>query len=145
MNKDIVILVVQDDDGHFRLTETNLRRAGMWNEIIRFRDGQELLSFLLGSGPGPKRRPQTKYLLMLDLRLPNVDGVEVLKQIKQNEQLRRLPVVILTMMDDAEQVALCYSLGCSIFVTEPVDYDSFVDAVQRLGSFLSAVSVPQIS
>ena len=132
MDKNVVILAAQDDEGHFQLTQKNLRRSGIWNEVIRFTDGRELLDFLFMKGPGPKRKSKTKYLLLLDLRLPAVGGRDVLKRIKENAELGKIPVVILTMTDDPQEVTLCYSLGCSMFITKPVDYDSFVDAVQKI-------------
>ena len=94
MVDEVVILIVEDDDGHALLTEKNLRRAGIRNEMLRFKDGQEILDFLFRKGEGRKRENQAAYLLLLDIRIPKIDGVEVLRQIKQDGELRKIPVII---------------------------------------------------
>jgi CheY-like chemotaxis protein len=141
MTDDVVILIAEDDEGHFSLIRKNLMRAGIGNEIIRFRNGQETLDFLFGKGVQDRRA----YLLILDIRMPKVDGVKVLERMRQDKRLRRIPVVILTTTDDPAEVERCHRLGCSIYIVKPVEYDDFVDAIRKVGSFLSIVSVPQIS
>ena len=89
MKEEIVILVVEDDDGHARLIEKNLQRSGIKNEIWRFQDGQEILDFLFRRGEGRRREDFTPYLVLLDIRMPKIDGIEVLRQIKQDERLRK--------------------------------------------------------
>ena len=144
MTDDVVILIAEDDEGHFSLIRKNLMRAGIGNEIVRFCDGQETLDFLFGdNGEGIEGRKA--YLLILDIRMPKVDGVKVLERMRQDERLRRIPVVILTTTDDPAEVERCHRLGCSIYIVKPVEYDDFVDAIRKVGSFLSIVSVPQIS
>src|SRR5262249_56369359 len=113
MTKEVVILIADDDAGHARLIERNLQRAGLHNPIVRFENGQDILDFLFGRGSKPHRQPDIPYLLLLDIRMPKVDGMEVLRQIKANDQLRRLPVIMLTTTDDPREVARCHELGCS--------------------------------
>ncbi len=144
MTDDVVILIAEGDEGHFSLIRKNLMRAGIGNEIVRFSNGQETLDFLFGpGGNGPE--DGKAYLLILDIRMPKVDGVKVLDRMRQNERLRRIPVIILTTTDDPAEVERCHRLGCSIYIVKPVEYDDFVDAIRKVGSFLSIVSVPQIS
>jgi CheY-like chemotaxis protein len=144
MNEEVVILIVEDDDGHARLAEKNLRRAGIKNDITRFKDGQEILDFLHLKGEGRMREDQSAYLLLLDIRIPKIDGVEVLRQIKQHDELRKIPVIMLTTMDDPREVDACHQLGCSHYIVKPVEYDKFSEVLGQLGLFLKIVQVPQI-
>ena len=145
MRREVVILVADDDDGHARLIEKNLTRVGLHNEIVRFANGQEILDFLFRRGDGRKRTPDTSYLLLLDIRMPKVDGVEVLRQLKQDPELRKIPVSMLTTTDDPREVERCHSLGCSNYLVKPVDYDKFAEAIKQLGLFISLVQVPGIN
>ena len=96
MTEEVIVLIVEDDDGHARLIEKNLRRASITNGMLRFADGQQIVDFLFGRGEGRQREDCTPYLLPLDIRIPKIDGVEVLRQIKQDEELRKIPVIMLT-------------------------------------------------
>jgi CheY-like chemotaxis protein len=144
MNRDVVILVADDDAGHARLIEKNLRRAGLSNPISRFEDGQQILDFLFQRGDGPKRVADTSYLLLLDIRMPKVDGVEVLRQVKSDAELRKIPVSMLTTTDDPREVERCHALGCNNYIVKPVDYEKFSEAINKLGLFISLVQVPEI-
>jgi CheY-like chemotaxis protein len=144
MTDEVVLLVVEDDDGHARLAERNLRRAGIKNELVRFKDGQEILDFLFRHGEGPKRKDQTAYLLLLDIRIPKIDGAEVLRRVKQDDELRKIPAIMLTTMDDPREVEACHKLGCSHYIVKPVEYDRFSEVLGQLGLFLKIVQVPQI-
>ena len=144
MKEEVVILIVEDDDGHARLIEKNLRRAGIKNEMLRFPDGQEILDFLFRRGEGRKRDDVANYLLLLDIRIPKIDGVEVLRQVKQDDELCKIPIIMLTTMDDSREVDACHSLGCSHYIVKPVDYDKFAAMLGQLGLFLKIVQVPQI-
>ena len=145
MTKEVVILIADDDPGHTRLIEKNLQRAGLRNSILRFENGQDILDFLLCRGEGPKRASDTSYLLLLDIRMPKVDGVEVLRQLKADPELRKLPVSMLTTTDDPREVARCHQLGCNNYIVKPVGYEKFADAIQQLGLFISLVQVPEIN
>src|SRR6185436_50357 len=140
-----VILIAEDDIGHARLIEKNLARAGLNNPIIRFENGQTILDFLFRRGSAPKRNTDTPYLLLLDIRMPQVDGAEVLRQVKEDKELRKIPVIMLTTTDDPREVERCHALGCSSYIVKPVDYDKFADGIKNLGLFISLVEVPQIS
>ena len=110
----------------------------------RLKDGQETLDFLFRRGSGPHRVVGTPYLLLLDIRMPRVDGVEVLRQIKQDAKLRKLPVIIITTTDDPREIENCHNLGCSNYIAKPIDYDRFIEAIRRLGMFLMVVEIPRI-
>jgi CheY-like chemotaxis protein len=144
MVDEVTILIVEDDDGHARLTERNLRRAGIKNEIVRFKDGQEIIDFLFSKGESRHREDRAAYLLLLDIRIPKIDGVEVLRRVKQDSELRKIPVIMLTTMDDPREVEACHGLGCSHYIVKPVEYDRFSEVLGQLGLFLKIVQVPQI-
>ena len=142
MKEEVIILIVEDDDGHARLIEKNLRRASITNEMLRFTDGQQILDFLFRRGEARKREHCAPYLLLLDIRIPKMDGLEVLRQIKQDEELRKIPVIMLTTTDDPREVEVCHSLGCSHYIVKPVEYAKFAEVLSQLGLFLKIVQVP---
>ena len=139
-----VILIADDDAGHARLIEKNLRRAGMLNRIERFGDGQEVLDFLFSRGEN-HASSETAYLLLLDIRMPKIDGVEVLRALKQHAELRKVPVTMLTTTDDPQEIARCYSLGCSHYIVKPVNCDEFAETIGGLARFVALVEVPVLS
>lgn len=137
MKKDAVILIAEDDRGHFELVKRNLWLNYVNNEILHFKDGQDILDFLYQIGSGPKREDNESYILLLDIRMPKVDGREVLKQIKEDPQLRKIPVIMLTTTAEAQEINQCYEMGCSFYMVKPVNYNKFMEAVESLGAFLS--------
>lgn len=142
LTEPLVILLAEDDDGHARLVERNLHRAGVTNQIVRAHDGQEALDYVYRAGQHSSRDVSSPLLLLLDINMPRVDGVEVLRQVKANEATSKIPVIMLTTTDDPREVERCYHLGCSVYITKPVEYDAFVEAVKRLGLFLQIVQIP---
>lgn len=144
MTREVVVILAEDDEGHAFLIMRNLKRAGVCNEILHFKDGQETLDFLFRRGTGPHRMREAPYLLLLDIRMPKVDGVEVLRQIKQDAELCKMPVIMLTTMNEPKEIENCHRLGCSNYIAKPVDYSKFVEALRRLGLFLMVVEVPKI-
>ncbi len=139
----LVILMAEDDDGHASLVRRNLKRAGISNEIVHVSDGQAALDYLRCEGPYAARVPNGPLLLLLDINMPRVDGVEVLRRLKGEERTARVPVIVLTTTDDPREIERCYELGCSVYVTKPVAYEDFLEAIKRLGLFLSIVKVPR--
>jgi len=138
-NSSVTIILAEDDDGHATLVERNLRRAGLDNGFIRVKDGQEALDYFLG----PDRDAACdSCVLLLDIKMPRVDGVEVLRRLKGDSRTATLPVVMLTTTDDPREIERCYQLGCNVYVTKPVEYEQFIEAVKRLGFFLQVVKVP---
>jgi CheY-like chemotaxis protein len=139
----LVILLAEDDDGHATLVSRNLKRAGIANDLVHVSDGQEALDYVRCEGAYHSRKPDGPLLLLLDINMPRMDGVEVLRQIKKDEDTAQIPVMMLTTTDDPREVERCYKLGCSVYITKPVEYDAFVEAVHRLGLLLQIVKVPQ--
>jgi CheY-like chemotaxis protein len=136
------ILLAEDDDGHAFLVQTNLKRAGIVNPISRVRDGQEALDYVFRQGEFANRAAGQPLLMILDINMPRVDGVEVLTKIKNNPATASMPVIMLTTTDDPREVENCYQLGCNVYITKPVAYEEFVEAVKRLGLLLQIVQLP---
>ena len=138
----IHIVLAEDDDGHATLIHRNLERAGLVNGFFRVKDGQEALDLLRGEGAYTAQAPLSNVLLLLDINMPRVDGVEVLRRLKADPRTTTVPVIMLTTTDDPREIERCYQLGCSVYVTKPVEYTDFIEAVKRLGLFLQVVRVP---
>jgi CheY-like chemotaxis protein len=139
----LTVLLAEDDDGHASLIQRNLRRAGVVNEIKHVHDGQEALDYLHCAGRFAGRVPGGPLLLLLDINMPRLDGVEVLRRVKSDTRTAKLPAVMLTTTDDPREVERCYALGCCVYVSKPVEYTAFVAALQTLGLFLQIVKIPQ--
>ncbi len=129
--KEVVILVAENDAGHLKLIKKCLRRGGLDNEIIELADGQETLDFLFGQADGPGRQKDKKYILLLDIRMPGADGVEVLEKMQQDAGLKDIPVIIVTTSRDDELAERCYSLGCKAHIVKPPD-EMLIEAVQQV-------------
>lgn len=145
MNQDIVILIAEDDEGHAKLIRKNLTRSGIANDIKHFLDGQEIIDFLEEIKSEIKPDVHIGYLLLLDIRMPKVDGVAVLQHVKSDSRLKRIPTIMITTTDDPREVQRCHELGCSNYITKPIDYDNFVKAIRQLGLFLAVVEIPEIN
>ena len=139
----VCIVMIEDEDGHARLIERNIRRAGVNNEIVPFADGSSALAYLLGSDGTGEANAHRHLLLLLDLNLPDITGVDILSRLKGNEHLKRMPVVVLTTTDDAREIQRCYDLGANVYITKPVNYESFANAIRQLGLFFSVIQVPE--
>jgi CheY-like chemotaxis protein len=147
MNKNhpVTIILIEDDPGHARLIEKNLRRTGVRNDIVVLDDGHKAIEYLFNEGESSRRDHVSHLLILLDLNLPVISGYEVLKIIKNDIRTRHIPVVVLTSTDNPHEIARCYELGCNVYVTKPVEYDQFAEAIRKLGLFLEIVKVPEES
>ncbi|SOC43623.1 response regulator receiver domain-containing protein [Rhizobium subbaraonis] len=140
--QEVTIVMIEDDEGHARLIEKNVRRAGVHNEIVPFTLGSQALDFILGEKRDGVANKDRYLLVLLDLNLPDMSGIDILQQIKSNEHSRRLPVVVLTTTDDEREIQKCYDLGANVYITKPVDYEGFATAIRNLGLFFSVIQVP---
>ena len=143
MTNPVTIVMVEDDEGHARLIEKNIRRAGVNNEIVPFTDGTSALNFLLGPDGSGEVSAKRAFLILLDLNLPDMTGIDILQRVKANEHLKRSPVVVLTTTDDQREIQRCYDLGCNVYITKPVNYEGFANAIRQLGLFFSVIQVPE--
>lgn len=139
--KEMVILLAEDDEGHAELIKIGLLNSGVMNTIIHFRNGKECWNFLSGKSEGENRDPDKNYLLLLDINMPEMDGVETLKRMKNDDVLKFIPVIMLTTTDDPREIGNCYALGCNVYVTKPIDFTEFAEKLKRLGLFIQIVSV----
>lgn len=139
MRDAVTILIAEDDDGHAELVRAQLLDAGIRNPYRRFRDGLELWSFLDTVG-----REGGAYLVLLDIRMPRMDGVEALKRIKADHGLSMIPIIMLTTTDDPREIEECYMLGCNCYVTKPVEFKAFTETLKRLGLFIVIMRVSEV-
>ncbi len=138
----VAIIMIEDDEGHATLIERNIRRAGVNNPIVPFTDGSAALDYLMGEDGTGAAHAGHSLLILLDLNLPDMSGVDILAKIKSNPHLKRAPVVVLTTTDDQREIQRCYDLGANVYITKPVDYESFANAIRQLGLFFAVMQVP---
>jgi len=136
--KEMIILIAEDDDGHAELIKEGLEEVGICNKIIRFSNGSQLWNYLTQSTGKDFNK---NYLLLLDINMPVIDGIEALKRIKGNSQFKEIPVIMLTTTDDPREVEECYKIGCNFYITKPVDFQKFAETLKRLGLFIQIVKV----
>lgn len=139
----VAIVMIEDDEGHARLIERNIRRAGVHNELIPFTNGAEALAYLLGPDGSGEVSAGKQLLVLLDLNLPDMTGISILEKIKSNQHTKRSPVVVLTTTDDTREIQRCYDLGANVYITKPVDYENFANAIRQLGLFFAVMQVPE--
>ncbi|MGN6308836.1 MAG: response regulator [Xanthobacteraceae bacterium] len=143
MSKPVTIIMIEDDEGHARLIERNIRRSGVNNDIMPFTNGTDAIRYLFGTDGRGSAHKDEALLILLDLNLPDMSGIDILRRVKENEHLKATPVVVLTTTDDAQEIKRCYELGCNVYITKPVNYESFANAIRQLGLFFSVIQVPQ--
>ena len=136
------ILMVEDDPKDVELTLTALEDYNLANEVVVTHDGEEALDYLYSRGQYKMRSGDNPAVLLLDLKLPKVDGLEVLKQIKSDEKLRLIPVVVLTSSKEEKDMVASYKLGVNAYVVKPVDFHEFVNAIKELGVFWAVINQP---
>jgi DNA-binding response OmpR family regulator len=142
MNKLGRILMVEDDPKDVELTLTALEDYNLANEVVVTRDGEQALDYLYCRGEYKTRSSGNPAVMLLDLKLPKVDGLEVLKQIKSDAQLRMVPVVVLTSSKEEKDMVASYKLGVNAYVVKPVDFHEFVNAIKELGVFWAVINEP---
>ena len=140
------ILIAEDDAGHFALVKKNLWRTCAQAEIVRFQNGKELLDYFSNTQDASPNGRAGRYLLLLDIKMPVVDGVTVLEKIKSDPELKKMPVFMLTTTDNPAEVNHCYAIGCNFYIVKPADYMQFMQSMEHLGAFLSmsALNIPEI-
>lgn len=139
----VVIVLAEDDDGQASLVERNIRRAGFTNGFIRLKDGQEALDFFKSEGPFAGNPAPSTLVLLLDINMPRIDGIEVLRQLRSSPETSTVPIIMLTTTDNPKEIDRCYQLGCNVYITKPVEPDAFIESIKRLGFFLQVVKLPK--
>lgn len=137
------ILLVEDSADDLELTMRALREHNLANPIVVARDGQEALDYMFGGGAHAGRDPREfPGLVILDLRLPRVDGIEVLSRVRADERTRRTPVVVLTSSDEERDIVAAYNFGANSYVRKPVNFDEFIEAVRQLRLYWVLLNEP---
>ena len=139
--KELIILIAEDDDGHAELIREGLENSGVCNKQIRFTNGLEVWEFLDLQIKSDIRDKKSAFLLLLDINMPKMNGIELLQKIKTDDELKEIPIIMLTTTDDPREVETCYRLGCNMYVTKPVQFDKFADTLRRMGLFIQIVKV----
>lgn len=134
------ILLVEDDDRDVELTMNALEEYNLANEVVVTRDGEEALDYLYCRGKHNSRSGDNPAVLLLDLKLPKVDGLEVLRQLKSDEKLKMIPIVVLTSSREEKDMVASYKLGVNAYVVKPVDFHEFVNAIKELGVFWAVIN-----
>lgn len=142
-SRPVTIVMIEDDEGHARLIEKNIRRAGVNNPIVAFETGTDALVYLFGADGSGEVSAGRHLLVLLDLNLPDMTGVSILEKVKANAHTKRTPVIVLTTTDDEREIQRCYDLGANVYITKPVDYEGFANAIRQLGLFFSVMQVPE--
>jgi CheY-like chemotaxis protein len=140
----VTILLVKDDDGHARLLEKNLRRGGLVNHLERVADGQEAVDYVSRDG---RYQDAVRYplpgVVLLDVRMPRLDGFEVLAYLKRDPELMKIPVIMLTSTDNQNEINRAYEMGANGYVVKPVSVESFIDRVVKLGIFIEIIELAE--
>ncbi len=139
----VMVLIVEDDEGQAILIQRNLKRSGIVNNMVHFSTGQDAADYIWAQGPHAGRDRGMTFVVLLDINLPGMDGIELLRRIKADETKKNIPVILLTTTSDPRDIARCYELGCSAYVTKPVEADAFFETIGRIGLFLQVVSLPR--
>lgn len=139
-NEPFKLVMIEDDEGHARLIIKNLERAGVANQIIHVPNGAAAIDYFFNSNRTVDYHDKT--VILLDLNLPEIDGFEILRRLKADEHTKNIPVIVLTTTDNPKDIDECYALGCNVYMTKPVGYEAFADAIRKLGLMLNVVKVP---
>lgn len=131
----MTMLLAEDDDGHALLIRRQIEDLGLRNPVIRFKNGVEAWDFMSRQSE-PCLEPAKSYLLLLDIRMPGMDGIEILRRVKEDPCLKSMPVIIVTTSSDPKDIIRCYDLGCSSYIIKPLEPEKFSEALKRLGLFL---------
>ncbi len=140
--REITILLVEDDLSHARLVRRNLQHSKITNDVVHVGDGQQALDYLFGEGKYAGHERPWPLLILLDLKMPVLDGYKALERIKKDERTKHIPVIVLSTIDDLHEAARCYDLGCNAYLSKPVDPEKFSKVVRNVGLFLSIVAIP---
>ena len=142
MKRDPVIILAEDDDGHAALIYKILKRTGVENDILHFEDGEKTLNYIFGRGDDFHREDGVAHILILDIRMPVVDGKEVIRQVRLDKELHNIPIIVVSATDDPGEIEHCYSLGCTKYIVKPIQYDKFLEVITELGHYLLKDVIP---
>ncbi|MBI4842953.1 MAG: response regulator [Nitrospirae bacterium] len=139
MSDKTIILLAEDDRGHAGLIKRGLKRNSIDNKVIHFADGQEVRDFLFSDRHIVQREKDASYILLLDIRMPRLDGISVLQQVKNHNELKKIPVIIITTTDNSFTINQCFQLGCAKYLVKPVGFEEFEKAMADLAEFIKTL------
>lgn len=144
MRKNLTIVIAEDDDGHALLIKRNLKRSGIINPILHFKDGEEVINFFFSENTSSESpyAENNAYIVLLDIKMPRLDGIEVLEKLKKEPRTQKIPVIMITTTDNPREIDICHQLGCNSYIVKPIDYNKFIEVIKRLGYFLEIVEIP---
>ncbi len=145
MKNESVIVLAEDDAGHTGLILRSLKDAGITNDILCFENGEDTLNFLLQRGSSLLNEEHISYILLLDIQMPRIDGIEVLRQIKKDKYINNIPVIMLSVSGATEEIEQCKELGCDNYFVKPANHDQFSNTIENLGYYIQAVILPEMS
>jgi CheY-like chemotaxis protein len=140
MRKNITLVIAEDDEGHALLIKRNLKRTGIVNPVIHFRNGEEVLDFFRDQLL-TKKLSQNHYIILLDIKMPKIDGIEVLEELKGNTSTAEIPIIMITTTDNPKEIDLCHALGCNSYLVKPIDYLKLIKIAENLGYSLDIVNI----
>jgi CheY-like chemotaxis protein len=133
MENDVIIVISEDDRGHFILIKHALRHAGIGNELVWLSDGQQTLDYIYSADGGIKLQDDKRYILLLDIRMPKIDGIDILEELRRDSRLKDMPILMVTSSDNPDNVRMCRDRGCDGYIVKPLD-DRAIDLIRMLGS-----------
>ncbi len=139
------ILIIEDDEGHALLIKESLKKSGITNTIIHLTDGSYAFSYLTENLKNTGKSPEKKYLILLDIKMSKMNGIEFLKKLKSDINLKTIPVIMLTTTDDPLEIHSCYKLGCNAYVVKPIDFNDFTETLKRIGFFLMIMKITSVN
>ena len=145
IKKETIIILTEDDDGHVGLILYKLKEAGIANKILHFKSGEETLDFFFKRGSGPHMEIGVPYLLLLDIRLPGIDGIEVLRRLKEDKWVAKFPIIMTSVIDNPKEIEICRKLGCNNYFVKAPSFEKFAHAIEQLGQYINEVILPEIS
>ena len=145
MKQNVVILLAEDNLGHAKLTKKHLKRAGISNTILHFFNGEELFNYLNGNDlKAPHLDSGQRYIIIMDLKMPIMDGLQTLKILKNDEDFTVIPIIMFSTSDDPNEIFNCYKNGCNGYVVKPVISNEFSNFVNNLVSYFKIIQIPMV-
>lgn len=142
-NSDLTLILVDDDPAHSTLIKRNLIKCGLKNELLLLNSGQQLLDYIFCKQQYKNREPLKKVLILLDINMPGINGIEVLKTLKASDLTSKIPIFMLTTTDEPTEIDECFRQGCNAYLIKPVEHKEFAKKIQQLGDFIMLNQIPQ--
>lgn len=141
MSDVFTIIIAEDDEGHALLIKKNLQKTGIQSEYLHFSNGEDVIDFLRNITESRNDNKTPKLVILLDIKMPRLNGIEVLRIIKSDRFLKHIPVYMISTTDNKKEIDICKSLGCNSFIIKPVEYEVFASTIQNLGFSLKAMNI----